>query len=65
MKEAHHTMAIWKWKGKYQTIVTHGKTHANDNKRTKYTHACTMHAKTSKEIIYATQYLQSNPDVAA
>jgi len=54
MKEPHHTMAIQKWKGKVESIVTLGETHANDNKRTKYTHAYIMHAKTSKEIIHAT-----------
>jgi len=57
MKEPHYTMAIQKWKGKAKTIVTIGKTHANESERTKYTHACTMHAKTSKEIIHATRYL--------
>jgi len=48
MKEPHHTMAIWKWKGKDETTVTPGKTHAKYKKTTKYTHACTMHAKTRK-----------------
>jgi len=65
MKETHHTIGIQKWKGKVKTIVTLGKTHVNDNKRTKYTHACTMCAKTSKEIIHATRYLQGNHVVVA
>ena len=46
-------MAIYKWKGKVETTVATDKNHDNDNKRTKYTHACTTHAKTSKEIICA------------
>jgi len=54
IKEPHHTMTIWKWQVKVETTITLGKTHANDNKRTKNTHACTMHAKNIKEIIHAT-----------
>jgi len=34
-KEPHHTMVIWKWQGKVETIVTRGKTHVNDSKRNK------------------------------
>jgi len=50
IKETHHTMVIRKWQGKDETIITPGKTHANDSKRTKYTHACTMHSKIAKKI---------------
>jgi len=41
MKDPHHTMVIWNWQGKVETIDVPRKTHANDNKRTKYIHACT------------------------
>jgi len=61
MKEHHHTMVIWKWKGKAETIATPRKSHANENNTTKYSHACTMHAKTSKGIIHETRYLQVIP----
>ena len=54
MKEPHHLTSIWKLKCKAEMTLTPGKTHANENKRIKYTHACTMHAKNSKEIIHAT-----------
>jgi len=43
-KESHHTMAIWKLQDRVKTTVTPEKTHSNDNKRTKYTNACTMHS---------------------
>ena len=39
-------------------LLKPNKTHANDNKSTKYTHEYTMHAKTSKEIIHTTYCLQ-------
>lgn len=58
MNEPHHTMVIQKWKHKAQTTVTPRKPDTNDIKGTKYTHACTMHPKTSKEIIHETRYLQ-------
>jgi len=45
MKEPHHTMAIRKWKGEVETTIAPSKTHVNDNKTNKYTHACTMHAQ--------------------
>lgn len=46
MKEPHQTMAIWKWQGKDETTITLGKTHVNGDKRTKDTHACTIHSQT-------------------
>jgi len=63
MKEPHHIMVIWKWKGKGKTNVTPKKFHANERRKTKYTHAYTMHAKTSQGIIHTSRYLKSNPDV--
>ena len=58
-------MAIRNCKAKVETTVPPRKKHANDNKITKYTHVCTMHAKNRKEIIHATRYLQSNLGVDA
>lgn len=46
IKEFHHTMVIQKWKGKVETTITLSKTLANDSKRIKYTHECTMHSET-------------------
>lgn len=40
-----------------KTTITPRTTHENDSERTKHTHAYTMHAKTSKKIMHATQYL--------
>jgi len=37
-------------KERFKKTVTLDKTHANDNKRTKNTHGCTMNVRTSNEI---------------
>jgi len=52
-------------KARLKTIVNLGKSQCHQQHITKKPHACTMRAKTNKEIIHVTCYLQSNLVVAA
>ena len=60
IKEPHHTMAIQKWQGKVETIVTPGKTHARGSNRTKYTHNRTI----NEDKVYKVMQVESAPEIS-